>query len=552
MKIKRLLLFFVSVAIAGIQLQAQEVSQASIKKVLDSLALQDVVPGGPGIATGIIKNGKIIYIKYAGYANLTDSLLIDPQSRFNIASNGKQFTALAIHTLAKEQRLNLKDDIRKYLPEIYKDAGFTISIENLLNHSSGIRDVYDLWSLKGITWWKQTFSNTDALNLIKNQKELNFAPGTQHLYSNTNYILLAEIIRRVTQTSFRQYTDTLFRKLKMPNSGFNDDYKNIQGPVAKPYFNFNTWTGYDWTCDIAGDGNLFTTLEDQLQWEKIIQEKQTRYIAADLISKSQQPLEGSAIRNYGFGLEFGKYKNFDYSFHEGATGAWKATTLRFPQENLSIVTLTNSGKAIPAMQSRQMADILLGIEPGHQSYLTKPANTGKYLTQDEVLGAYQTDNHFTFRFEMRDTSLFLLRAGRNDTRLLRESANVFHQWNDPAFKLEFKPNAQNEMEVTAYYTTHAPYSLKRVNANWSGYNYEKLNGIFYNAETDVTLTLKHQKDKTYNLSFGKNNRSGFLVSPTKLSADNYSLELAQEDQKIVEELFIDSDRLRKVRFIRVR
>ncbi|UTA67529.1 serine hydrolase [Emticicia sp. 21SJ11W-3] len=552
MKIKRLLPFFVSVAIASIQLQAQEVSQASIKKALDSIALQDVVPGGPGIATGIVKNGKIIYIKYAGYANLADSLLISPQSRFNIASNGKQFTALAIYILAKEQRLNLKDDIRKYLPEIFKDAGFKISIENLLNHSSGIRDVYDLWSLKGITWWKQTFSNTDALDLIKNQKELNFAPGTQYLYSNSNYILLAEIIRRVTQTSFRKYTDTLFQKLKMPNTGFNDDYKNIQGPVAKPYFNFNTWTGYDWTCDIVGDGNLFTTLEDQLQWEKIIQEKQTGYIAADLISKSQKPLEGSAIRNYGLGLEFGKYKNFDYSFHEGTTGAWKATTLRFPQENLSIVTLTNSGKAIPAMQSRQMADILLGIDPGHQSYLTKPANTGKYLTQDEVLGAYQTDNHFTFRFEMRDTSLFLLRAGRNDTRLLRESANVFHQWNDPAFKLEFKPNAQNEMEVTAYYTTHAPYSLKRVNANWGGYNYEKLNGIFYNAETGVTLTLKHQKDKTYNLSFGKNNRSGFLVSTTKLSADNYSLEFAQNAQKTVEELFIDSDRLRKVRFVRVR
>lgn len=118
---------------------------------LDSIASQDVPPGAPGIATGIIEKGKIVYQKVFGFADLSDSSLITTDTRFNIASNGKQFTALAILILIDERKLSLTDDIRKYLPGIYPNLSSGITIENLLNHTSGIRDVYDLWSLQGLT-----------------------------------------------------------------------------------------------------------------------------------------------------------------------------------------------------------------------------------------------------------------------------------------------------------------------------------------------------------------------------------------------------------------
>ena len=132
-------------------------------KRLDSIATQDVPKGAPGIATGIVSNGKIIYEKVAGFANLTDSSLIAKDTRFNIASNGKQFTALSILILIDEKKISLTDDIRKYLPTIYPKLSSKITIENLLNHTSGIRDVYDLWSLQGLTWWEHSFSNKDVL-----------------------------------------------------------------------------------------------------------------------------------------------------------------------------------------------------------------------------------------------------------------------------------------------------------------------------------------------------------------------------------------------------
>ncbi|MEI7669869.1 MAG: serine hydrolase domain-containing protein [Pseudomonadota bacterium] len=242
-------------------------------KLLDSIATQDVPNGAPGIATGIVSNGKIVYEKVAGFANLTDSSLITKDTRFNIASNGKQFTALAILVLIDEKKISLTDDIRKYLPTIYPKLNSKITVENLLNHTSGIRDVYDLWSLQGLTWWEYSFSNKDALELIEKQQELNFNPGTKHLYSNTNYILLTAIVEKVTGKSFVAYTNELFKKLNMPNTSFENDYTKIRGPIAKAYFNFGTWTTYDWIWNICGDGNIFSTLADQLKWEQILQGK---------------------------------------------------------------------------------------------------------------------------------------------------------------------------------------------------------------------------------------------------------------------------------------
>jgi CubicO group peptidase (beta-lactamase class C family) len=197
--------------------QAPNSFTATQIKQLDSIATQDVPKGAPGIATGIVNNGKIVYEKVAGFANLTDSTLITKDTRFNIASNGKQFTALAILILIDEKKISLTDDIRKYLPTIYPKLSSKITVENLLNHTSGIRDVYDLWALKGVTWWKYTFSNKDVLELIEKQEELSFKPSTKHLYSNTNYILLTVIVEKVTGKSFVAYTNDLFKKLNMPN-----------------------------------------------------------------------------------------------------------------------------------------------------------------------------------------------------------------------------------------------------------------------------------------------------------------------------------------------
>lgn len=516
---------------------------------LDSIATQDVPKGAPGIATAIISEGKLIYENYAGLQNLADTSAINKKSRFNLASNGKQFTALAILILADEEKLKISDDIRIYLPSIFKDLNDKITIENLLNHTSGIRDVYDLWSLKGITWWEKTYDNEDVIKLIEKQNNLNFTPNSQYLYSNSNYILLAKIIEKVTQKSFVEYTNEMFTNLNMDETSFEDNFSAINGPIAKAYFNFDTWTTYDWKWNVVGDGNFFSTLSDQIEWETIVQGYGNPKISREIINKSQQIESLTNRSKYGYGLEFGEYKGLPYRFHEGATGAWKATVLRF-ENDLSIITMTNSGKTIPSMQTRQMTDVVFNSKDNSNYIVTKPSKIGAFVNDDEILGVYLTPNNFSFEFKKKeDGTIVLNRIGRGETELVREADNIFQQKYDPAFKQEFTQNDKGEMVVTAYYTSHAPYSLTRTKADWNNYDYKKINGTFENDETNVELTIKHDTDKNYKVILNGQENNGILVTPNKLLANNYVIEFTSEKNDI-STFILNSDRVKKVEFKR--
>ena len=548
MKLYILTLFFASTTILFGQ-TPNSLSASQIKR-LDEIATQDVPKNAPGIATGIVKNGQIVYEKVAGFADLTDSTLITKNSRFNIASNGKQFTALAILVLIDEKKIKLTDDIRKYLPTIYPKLSSKITIENLLTHTSGIRDVYDLWSLQGFTWWKYTFSNKDVLRLIEKQEELNFKPSTKYLYSNTNYILLAMITEKVIGKSFVAYTNDLFKKLNMPNTSFEEDYTKIRGPIAKAYFNFDTWKNYNWIWNVYGDGNIFSTLADQIRWEQILQGQVKCDINRQIIEKSQQLTDNSSIKNYGYGLEFGIYKGLNYTFHEGATGAWKATVIRFPSKKTSIVTLTNTGKATPNTQTRQMADVLFDLKDNANYLVTKPAQIGSFVSEEDMTGIYQTDDNFTFQFEKRDSILYLKRIGRNDVKLEREADNILHQTYDPDFKQEFQKNEKGEMTVTAYYTSHSPYTLTKHIHDWKGFNYQALNGKFINSETNVTVEIKFISDKSYEVKVGDKYRTkGLLLSPNKLLVDNYVLDI-ESNSLPLKTILLSSDRIQRVKLHR--
>lgn len=521
----------------------------TLQQQLDSIASQDVPLNAPGIATAIILNGRVVYQKCAGYADLADSSFITENTRFNIASNGKQFTALAVLDLVDNKKLRLSDDIRKWFPKLFPRIKEKITVRSLLNHTSGIRDCYDLWSLQGYTWWKKSFDNKDVLNLIEQQEDLNFQPDSKYLYSNSNYILLALLIEKITGTAFVKHTNKLFKKLNMPNTSFEDNSANIRGPIARAYFNFSSWTTYNWTWNVCGDGNIFSTLTDQVQWEKIVQGKARCSLKRTVILKSQQFIAGSSFKNYGYGVEFGIYKGLKYTFHEGATGAWKATVMRFPGKNISLLTLTNTGKAIPSMQTRQMADLVLGLQEDAKYLVTTPSTIGEFVSEDALTGTYLTENDFAFTFEKREGKIFLKRIGRNDVELEREAANIFHQNFDSAFKQEFTSNQKGEMQVTAYYINHSPYTLTKIAANWQGYDYAKLTGKFLNTETNTTLDISFSNDKTYNVIIGtKDSTKGLLITPNKFLINFYSIDI-EEGEKI-NTLYLNGERMKRVKFIR--
>ena len=336
----------------------------------------------------------------------------------------------------------------------------------------------------------------------------------------------------------------------MPNTSFAQDYSKIRGPIARTYFNFDTWTTYDWIWNVAGDGNIFSTLPDQIQWAKIVQGKGKSSVDRSIIRKSQTLVNPSIVKHYGYGLEFGKYKGLDYRFHEGATGAWKATVIRFPDSNIAMITLTNTGKSVPSMQTRQMADVVFDLKEDAKYFITRPEEVGLYVSEDEVLGTYSTADNFTFEFvKKEDGKLYLKRIGRSDNELIREADNIFYQKFNPDFKQEFTKNTQGEMKVTAYYTNHSPYTLTREKSNWTDYNYQALNGRYENAETNTSVEIRHSTDKDYQVSIGNQENAGLLITPTKLLVNNYVFEFVK-GANLIESMSLDADRIKNVKFAR--
>ena len=297
----------------------------------------------PGVAIGIVQEGEVVYETYFGFADLEHEIEVGPATRFNIASNAKQFTALCILELEREGALDLQEDIREYLPELFPEQEASITIAQLIDHSSGIRDVYDLWALQGKTWWERFLGNGDAFELLAAQRDLNFDPGTDHQYSNSNYLLLAEIVQRVSGTSFDEYADSLFRRLGLRETSFLTNYMEVIPGRAQPYGHWGGWKRYPTITNLHGDGALFTTLRDQLRWERIIQSGGASGFSSELLAASQSTLPDHGIDAYGCGVCFGRYRGFEYQFHEGNTGAYNATFVRFPAERLAVVVMSNNG-----------------------------------------------------------------------------------------------------------------------------------------------------------------------------------------------------------------
>src|SRR6267143_815545 len=165
--------------------RADEKKTAAVEEVFADLTK----PGSPGCALGVYRGGKIIYANGYGLANLEENVAITPQSVFDIGSTSKQFSAASILLLEKQGKLSVNDDIPKYVPEL-PDYGRKITILHLLNHTSGLRDYLTLMELAGINMDSVT-TDEDALEMIFRQKALNFAPGSEWLYSNTGFFLLS-------------------------------------------------------------------------------------------------------------------------------------------------------------------------------------------------------------------------------------------------------------------------------------------------------------------------------------------------------------------------
>jgi CubicO group peptidase (beta-lactamase class C family) len=319
-------------------------------------------PGSPGCSVAVARDAKLLYAKGYGMANLELDVPLTPSSVFDIGSTSKQFTAASILLLEKQGKLSVNDDIHKFLPEL-PDYGKKITILNMLNHTSGLRDYLVLFELAGENTDSVT-TDEEALALIARQKALNFDPGSEYLYSNTGYFLLSVIVKRVSGKSLRDFAaENIFQPLDMTHTQYRDSHTLLIANRALAYDAAEKGTRY--TLDVSyfeqtGDGAVHTTVGDLLKWDENFYSAKVG--GKEFLAEMQQTATLTSGKHIGYakGLSVGTYRGLRTVRHGGSWGGYRAELLRFPEQHFSVACLCNRSDGNPSRHTNQVADIYLG------------------------------------------------------------------------------------------------------------------------------------------------------------------------------------------------
>jgi hypothetical protein len=490
-----------------------------------------------------------------GLANLQHLIPVTDQTRFNLASVAKQFTALCVLKLVLDNKISLEADLRQYLPQMYPQIKTAIPLKTLLNHSSGVRDFYDLLSISGKPWWRQEgLDNEDALALLMKQKDLNFSPDTEHLYSNSNYTLLAEIVTKVSGMPFPKFAKQLFADLGMPNTQFCTNYMQVIPFQALPYNDWGdgSWQQYPMITNLYADGFLYTTLKDQLVFEQAIQKAAAQ--TNSLLSISQKPIPNTRIQDYGYGLEISPINGYPAVHHSGSTGSYNAQTLRFPGEKLSIIVLSNNGNLWSGGIAREVATQILGRKKEELAFATRPAQVQAASTPSDLVGQYRSPGNNVIRIQLKEGNLYWQMDNNNPRKLIQEKGNLYHWDIDEDWKVAFNHTPDSTSTVGLYTKSEQPEVLKKLPPFVPSDAYlQACVGKYFSAELDLAFTIKLSPEKglIFKRDGVKNKTKIEVVQKGELLASDYKMRLETSANGQVIAVLMTYNRVKNLRFEKV-
>ena len=367
----------------------------------------------PGCALGVVQNGAFVYQRGYGSANLDYGIANGPDMTYYVGSVSKQFTAAAIALLARDGQINLDDPVSKYIPEVAHLPRMTV--RQLVHHTGGVRDIYVLMSLAGIRM-EDVLPEGDAISLIARQKELNFTPGSEYLYSNSGYLFLAQIVKRVTGKSLRVYAaEQIFQPLGMTHTHFHDEpYHVLNNRVISYAPAENGYRiSYLLNFDKIGAGGLYTTLGDLLKWDQNFYQNKLGQGFLETIH-TRGVLNSGDTLPYAFGLQIDKYRGLRVVRHSGSLMGFKADIVRFPDQRFSVITLCNLENINPTALNNQVADLYLAKQLAPVA--ARPAPTAPNQTAekaapvtfaaDDYIGSYRSaELNVTYRVEQSNGEL---------------------------------------------------------------------------------------------------------------------------------------------------
>ena len=334
----------------------------------------------PGVAALVRKEGQTLFERGYGVRELHSLTKIDAQTNFRLASCSKQFTAMSIMLLVHDGKLHYDDKLTDVFPH-FPAYGKTITIRNLLNHTSGLPDYEDLMDAaekrKGVPIWTPTNQIQDAevLELLQRENAGKFASGTQWSYSNSGYVVLGLVVAKASGQPFREFLrERIFIPLRMSQTLAFEKGKNEVSQRAYGHSKEgNVWKQSDQspTSATLGDGGIYSSLTDLAKWDEALaqhallseKEMQPPLTPAQLTSNAQPKWPANSDRpegttvSYGFGWFLDPYRNHPRMWHYGDTIGFHSYIARFTTDRLTIIILCNRTDLDPESLALKTADL---------------------------------------------------------------------------------------------------------------------------------------------------------------------------------------------------
>lgn len=482
----------------------------------------------PGVTVGILQNGELIYHNSRGAMNLEYKLSFNDSTVFGLASITKQFTSACIGILEKQGKLSINEDVRKYIPELanYKEI---IQIKHLLNHTSGIRNHNVLLDLQGFDYKHRGYTNKMIQELMFKQKGINNLPGEKMLYSNTNYVLLALIIERVSGMKIEEFArQEIFEPLKMHKTFYSKNLEDIIENRAYPYYKENgKYQQPKSLTHCIGAGGMESTVKDLAKWSSIFLNPNHDFsYLADFITELDT-LNNGQLMKHARGMFVSPYKGFTTYNHSGRDLGMRSQLICIPKKNLAVIIYTNSEDINAVSLSYEILDLFIDeAEIENHKQIQYKHSVDQKKTFEGIYQELNSDLRMEI-FVENDTLKAISSSGRNATPLVSKSANSFVRIDNPSIVYTFQTKESIDADLLVDFGGAIFYFETIELESSPNENLGEFVGNYYSKELNVTysisiennnLVLSYPNNKDIQIkegakdSFGGNRRTKYMFN----------------------------------------
>ena len=403
--------------------------QESLSIKMDALFKEKDHTKHPGFSLSIITNGNVSFRNSYGMANLENGTPFRESTVSDLGSVAKHITNYAILQLIKEKKLSFSDKLSTFFPTLINKSSGDITMLQLMQHTSGLREIYSKLALQGGRMGHPIFQE-DALQLVEMSEEQNFPAGSAFSYCNTGYMLLAEIIQKVSHLSYEAYlNEKIFQPLGMSHSFVMDIQGEIFPDMANSYSpSNNQWTAVYDNSTAFGQGGIYMSLDDIEKW----------FIHLTKAGKQEEPPIYSLLKkavltigdtlNYALGIENDIFKNINFWQHTGSSAGYRTAFTWIPSTNQVIILKSNYSSFDAIKTTQEIMSLLFSIPPENE--IPKTPSTTK-STESLPIGIQDTQSwqgdyfckemDVRYSFQFLNNTLYCIHPNRGQAEVKKTS-----------------------------------------------------------------------------------------------------------------------------------